>query len=187
MQAHASRSEDGEVPRSQGKLKQRPSPLSAQRTAGDFPQFRRDSQQLLIQKELSQLNSDSCPAIPTTLPSPSVTGPQPFVSKSKAHLYLLWNPVFLSISWHQHLPYLTSYVLTICLFIHPLFLLSSLPISGSLLGATLSSAPIEILNSYPLSQPEMLPPASKSCGPIVCSTDSTVILLPILCPFHHHR
>lgn len=123
VQAHASRSGDGEVARRRGKLKQRPSPLSAQGAAGDFPQSRRGRQQLPITKELPQLNCDSCPAIPATLPSPSVTGPQPFVSKSEAHLSLLWNPVFLSISLHQHLPYLTSYVLTICLFIHSLFLL----------------------------------------------------------------
>lgn len=70
----------------QGRLKQRLSPLSAQGAAGDFLQSRRGSQQLPTQKELSQLNCDFCPAIATTLPSPRVTGPQPFVSKSKAHL-----------------------------------------------------------------------------------------------------
>lgn len=86
VQAHASRSGSGEVAHRQGRLKQRLSPLSAQGAAGDFPQSRRGSQQLPTQKELSQLNCDFCPAIPTALPSPRVTGPQPFVSKSKAHL-----------------------------------------------------------------------------------------------------
>ena len=53
----------------------------------------------------------------------------PHIPKSWAQPCPWESPVFLSISWHEHLPSVTSYVWTICPFFHRLFL--PLPFASS--------------------------------------------------------